>query len=111
MNIQKIYTFRNELEQDISFINHNLKDVDIDFSNLLIKDLFLRWMETSPDSPWYNLSEEDQEAANILLMIEKKVTFDENLVSNEWCGEHTFFNDVSSIKKKVRSKHYNLRNI
>ena len=91
----KDYSNRTELKNDIQFIqelniNQSLKDD-------LINDLVSQWKYTSPDSPWYSNNDNTNS---------KRVHFNENFISNEWCGEHTIFEDV-----KVRSNHYNLRNI
>ena len=96
----KEYSNRTELKNDIQFIqelniNQSLKDD-------LINDLVSHWKYTSPDSPWYSNDNNDNGNGNN----DKRVHFNENLISNEWCGEHTIFEDV-----KVRSNHYNLRNI
>ena len=121
----KPYQNRNELIKDIDFIKSII--LDYEYMNHIIHILFRQWMETSPDSPWYSkntssieeelisvLHERDlllklkedrdkKKAANTLLKISKEG------ISNEWCGEHTIFTDINP--PKVRSKHYNLRNI
>ena len=91
-----MYFFHDDIQfiQELN-INQSLKDD-------LINDLVSHWKYTSPDSPWYSNDNNDNGNGNN----DKRVHFNENLISNEWCGEHTIFEDV-----KVRSNHYNLRNI
>lgn len=108
----KQYKNRSELEDDVNFLKIILNgDVNQTQCDLLISELFTRWMESSPDSPWNNTTEEAFNAAESLLnLVNKKVHFNDNFVSSEWNGQHTIFNEVKSVKP-VRSNHYNLRNI
>ena len=84
-------------------------------------------MKTSPDSPWYskNINSIEEELISVLherdLLLKLKEERDKKKttnrrskinkegISNEWCGEHTVFTDINP--PKVRSKHYNLRNL
>ena len=116
----KSYQNRNELIEDVDFVKSII--LDYEFMNHLIHTLFRQWMKTSPDSPWYskNINSIEEELISVLherdLLLklkeerDKKKTTNQRRkinkegISNEWCGEHTIFEDV-----KVRSNHYNLK--
>jgi len=98
----KVYNSREELKVDVDFIKSIVLDDDL--CSHLVSQLFDQWMYTSPDSPYNDINDEDIECARNL------VKFSKDGISNEWKGEHTVFEDVSS-KKNIRSSHYNLRSL
>jgi hypothetical protein len=99
----KTYQSRKELDEDVKFLKSIIQD-EVYLSNK-INILFKQWMETSPDSPWYDeeVEVEQLEAAETLVKINRSG------VSNQWKGDHTVFNEVNH--PKGRSKYYNLRHL
>jgi hypothetical protein len=105
----KNYHSRQELEIDVQFIKAMIKD-DYAYRHQMIKEAFDHWKKTSPDSPWYEVEEEDTdvlECANTLIKISQG-----SGVSSEWCGEHIVFETVRSKgakKPRPGNNRYNLR--
>lgn len=95
-HLQKTYNSRSELMDDINFIRNILSPIDNDKANILIGELFERWMFTSSDSPWHVTDDEINVAQQLIKLSSKKV----------------YFNDKPNVKKyNIRSKHYNLRKL
>ena len=105
----KNYTCREELINDVKFIKDMVPDKL--YRNHMINILFEQWMNTSPDSPWYenNEVEYDEKVDKELIndAAETLVKISNDGKSNEWNGTHTVFNDVKH--PKGRNKYYNLR--
>ena len=99
----KSYQNREQLKEDVTFVK-SILEYDPEYRNHIISILFNQWIDTSPDSPWYNEgSEEEMEAADTLIKI------NENGQSNEWSGKHTVFNEVEEESGKRKNQFYNLR--
>ncbi|MBI52271.1 MAG: hypothetical protein CL779_03525 [Chloroflexi bacterium] len=87
----RVYQRRSELIADINFLKQTLKDDSK--REGYINELFEHWKKTSPDSPWYDKESHrrviEKNAVNTLIRIS------EDGVSNEWCGEHIVFCDLT----------------
>ena len=97
----KNYQSRQELSDDVMFLKSIIQD-EVYLSHK-INIIFKQWMETSPDSPWYDEEEQKKDAAETLVKI------NQSGVSNEWNGDHTVFNEVKHPKS--RNNYYNLRHL
>ena len=74
--------------------------------NELKMELVYLWKSTADDSPWiWNSTSESNPNELEKQAVRTLIKLSEEGISNEWCGEHTVFNEIQSKKQHK----YNLR--